>query len=138
MTWLQPNDWPIWLIYYVTWVKQFCHQISDQSLLGIPMDLVFRFLLLAVLFLVLSRWFGSRVAWGVGLLLLLGKETFDVVGVRYLRNLHWPGVADFLDVLSGLLGLAAGAFLLRRHEAGCRPNPALKDIADPDLEKEPD
>jgi len=108
--------WPDWLIALVTVIKSFFAWFRLRTWMGIPLDLIFRFLFLGGVYWYLRRRSSFATAALVCLCLLLGKEIFDTFAVRSWHKIHWPGFLDFEDVMSGLLGMGVGEGIWRMGE----------------------
>ena len=98
--------WPEPLVEFVREIKDVFGAVKASGIGGIPLDLPFRFLLAGGLYLIFaSRWSRKR-AFLVVLGILISKEIFDIFAVRTLDRIHGPDGGDFLDILSGLVGIA--------------------------------
>ncbi len=111
--------WPDWLVHTIHGVKRVFDWFRYRQWLGIPLDLIVRFVLLGIIYFIVRRRSGVRVALLVSLSILLGKEIFDTFTVRSWERIHWPGFLDIEDVMSGLLGMAT-AEMAHRITQGVR------------------
>ena len=106
------NIWE-YAVLSVHWVKGLFATVESHHIWGIPLDLPFRFFLLAFLYCFAARRWTRARAVGICLVVLVGKEAFDVFAVRSIHRVHWPMADDLLDLLSGFLGMGLGEGLTR-------------------------
>lgn len=99
--------WPEWMIWLVSSLKAVFHVFRTNTLLGIPLDLVFRFVVIGGVYWFLRGRTTLQRTVLICLGMLLAKEAFDTFAVRSWRKVHWPEFLDFEDVLSGVLGMLA-------------------------------
>lgn len=99
--------WPDWMIWLVSSLKALFHIFRSNDLLGIPLDLVFRFVVIGFVYSLLRGRTTLQRTVLVCLGILLAKEAFDTFAVRSWRKVHWPEFLDLEDVLSGVLGMFA-------------------------------
>jgi len=104
--------WPAALVSIVRFVKGCFGHLSQQSILGVPLDLPARVVVFGVLYSVLRRKLSRRWAAGACVLLLPLTELFEIVAVQSFPRLKGPGWDDVADVLSGLVGIALAAWLV--------------------------
>jgi hypothetical protein len=105
--------WPESLVTFVRGVKGIFGAIKASRFWGIPLDLPFRFLVACGLYIVLTSRWSRRKAFLCVFGILIAKEVFDMFAVRAFDRIHWPDPRDFLDVFSGLAGVASAEGFIR-------------------------
>lgn len=91
--------------------KNLCAFFTHRSVLGIPLDLPLRAVVLAGLYFLLRRRFQPRASAAICLAVLLAKELFDIVAVQSLLHPRWPHLDDMADIASGLVGISLGLLI---------------------------
>lgn len=105
--------WPEWMIWLVSSIKTFFHVFRSNDLLGIPLDLVVRFVFIGGVYWFLRGRTTLQRTVLICLGILLAKEAFDTFAVRSWRKVHWPEFLDLEDVLSGVFGMVAAEWARR-------------------------
>jgi hypothetical protein len=105
--------WPESLVEFVRGIKEMFGAVKASAFWGIPLDLPFRFLLAFGLYLAFASRWSRRRAFLCVFGILVAKEFFDMFAVRVIDRIHWPDLGDYLDILSGLVGIACGEGFMR-------------------------
>lgn len=104
--------WPEGLVAAVRHVKLFFGWFSAHSVAGIPADWIGRFVLLGLVYFVLTRGIRRRYAAALCMGVLVGSELLELIWYRSL-TIHNPDSGDVADVLTGVAGIAAAEASLR-------------------------
>ena len=88
------DKWPNALVDFVRWIKRDFSPVKEPTFLGVHLDLPFRFGLMAVLYALISKKTTRKWAFGICLLVLIGKEVFDTFAVQTISRAHWPTAND--------------------------------------------
>lgn len=113
----------IWenVVFIVQQIKHLFGVVKEQTLWGIPLDLPFRTVILACIYSMISQRRSRWQALWICLLLLVGKEVFDIFAVRSFARIEAPDIGDDFDLLAGLLGIAIGEIVVRWMVAKRKP-----------------
>jgi hypothetical protein len=107
------RHWPEPLVFVIRSIREGFAWVSEHTLLGIPLDLPLRFLLMVGIYRCLRVRLPVRMAVLVALVILIGKELFDIVAHRNLQP-RAPDWGDLVDAASGLLGLGIAMHMEHR------------------------
>lgn len=105
--------WPTSWIAFIQKVKSIFGFFKHHFLLGMPLDLPFRFVLLGGVYLLLQRKLTRGKSAVLCIVLLLSKEIFDLFAVQQFSWPKSPNWGDMADVISGLAGIGMAEVILR-------------------------
>ena len=105
------------MIEFVQSVKGFFNRFSTMEVLGFPIDWFFHLAGVAVVAIVATRFVPRRIVIRLALILIAGKELFDVFAKTRLEYIRPPGIDLLFDVTAGLAGLALGLWIAGKWDA---------------------
>ncbi len=122
-------SWPPQLISAVRAVRHLFARISEETLLGVPLDWPVRFVLVGAVYCILRIRLSTRAAAAIVLAFLFGKELFDIVAHQNLQP-RAPDLGDLADLASGLAGLFCGGLIIRRLRRAERAQTSTRDSSE--------
>lgn len=105
------------MLEYARRARAVLSRFSEMYILGVPVDWFFHLAGAMLIFFLASRFLSLKRSLQFTILLLVGKEVFDIFAKTRIEYIRPPTIDLAVDFTAGAFGIALGYILARRYQS---------------------